>query len=255
MFENGLSLETSGQRRLRPPAPYLGPAQAPAISRIDLGAENQMALELRPAHDPTKAYGFVCTVLSTKTFSAGIWLWHRENGNAKWAARKVIEFPPSPPTRICCHRRSSSSRPRRHWLPKLRSASTTSSSTLHAGGPASSTVRRERCVSSTRNGLGADRRDGLAARLIPRPARSMALPRCWRSAATAAASTSLTRFTRRSTISSIPRAFTDGSLKSTSNPAGGIALDPDFFIPFEGERPHQIHLEGGDCSSDSFCYP
>jgi methanethiol oxidase len=39
------------------------------------------------------------------------------------------------------------------------------------------------------------------------------------------------------------------------NPAGGIALDPNFFIPFEGERPHQIHLEGGDCSSDSFCYP
>jgi selenium-binding protein 1 len=39
------------------------------------------------------------------------------------------------------------------------------------------------------------------------------------------------------------------------NPAGGMALDPNFFIPFEGERPHQIHLEGGDCSSDSFCYP
>ncbi len=51
------------------------------LQEIDLGAENQMALELRPAHDPTKAYGFVCTVLSTKTLSAGIWLWHRENGN------------------------------------------------------------------------------------------------------------------------------------------------------------------------------
>jgi selenium-binding protein 1 len=27
------------------------------------------------------------------------------------------------------------------------------------------------------------------------------------------------------------------------------------FIPFEGERPHQVRLEGGDASSDSYCYP
>jgi selenium-binding protein 1 len=39
------------------------------------------------------------------------------------------------------------------------------------------------------------------------------------------------------------------------NPNGGIAIDPNFFVPFQGERPHQIRLEGGDSSSDSFCYP
>jgi selenium-binding protein 1 len=43
--------------------------------------------------------------------------------------------------------------------------------------------------------------------------------------------------------------------KADANPAGGLALDKDFFIKFEGERPHQIHLEGGDASSDSYCYP
>jgi selenium-binding protein 1 len=26
-------------------------------------------------------------------------------------------------------------------------------------------------------------------------------------------------------------------------------------LTFEGERPHQIRLEGGDASSDSYCYP
>ena len=31
-----------------------------------------------------------------RTLSAGIWLWHRENGNGKWAARKVIEIPAEP---------------------------------------------------------------------------------------------------------------------------------------------------------------
>jgi methanethiol oxidase len=43
--------------------------------------------------------------------------------------------------------------------------------------------------------------------------------------------------------------------KIDCNQAGGLKVDPDFFIAFDGERPHQIHLEGGDSSSDSYCYP
>jgi methanethiol oxidase len=36
---------------------------------------------------------------------------------------------------------------------------------------------------------------------------------------------------------------------------GGMTLDPDFFIEMEdGLRPHQVRLQGGDASSDSFCY-
>ena len=41
-----------------------------------------------------------------------------------------------------------------------------------------------------------------------------------------------------------------------ADPNGGIKLDPDFFVDFdEGYGSHQIRLEGGDCSTDSFCYP
>ena len=37
---------------------------------------------------------------------------------------------------------------------------------------------------------------------------------------------------------------------------GSFTLDPDFYIDFpENTRAHQIRLEGGDCSTDSFCYP
>src|SRR5258708_22482999 len=43
--------------------------------------------------------------------------------------------------------------------------------------------------------------------------------------------------------------------KIDCNPAGGMTIDPKFFTTFEGERAHQIRLEGGDSSSDSFCYP
>ncbi|MGE5232243.1 MAG: selenium-binding protein SBP56-related protein, partial [Deltaproteobacteria bacterium] len=37
--------------------------------------------------------------------------------------------------------------------------------------------------------------------------------------------------------------------------SGGITFDPNFFLEFEnGYRPHQVRLQGGDASSDSFCY-
>src|SRR5213080_4863218 len=61
---------------------------------IDLGGEQQMVLELRPAHDPRKPYGFVGVVVSTADLSASVWLWERKNGKVE--ATKVIEIPPEP---------------------------------------------------------------------------------------------------------------------------------------------------------------
>jgi methanethiol oxidase len=37
-------------------------------------------------------------------------------------------------------------------------------------------------------------------------------------------------------------------------PNGGIDLDRAGLIEFDGMRPHQVHLEGGDASSDSYCF-
>jgi selenium-binding protein 1 len=42
------------------------------LEALDLGEEHQMVLELRPAHDPTKAYGFAGVVVNTKDLSASI---------------------------------------------------------------------------------------------------------------------------------------------------------------------------------------
>src|SRR5215471_3347956 len=55
------------------------------LQEIDFGEEHQLVFELRPAHDPTKAYGFVNCVISLKDLSSSIWTWYRENG--KWAGR------------------------------------------------------------------------------------------------------------------------------------------------------------------------
>ena len=41
-----------------------------------------------------------------------------------------------------------------------------------------------------------------------------------------------------------------------ANPNGGLELAKDFWVSFpDGYRTHQVRLEGGDCSTDSFCYP
>src|SRR5215208_3244894 len=64
------------------------------MQALDLGAEQQMVLELRPSHDPNKTYGFVGVVISIKDLSASIFTWYRDNG--KWAVRKVIEIPAEP---------------------------------------------------------------------------------------------------------------------------------------------------------------
>src|SRR5689334_12860808 len=64
------------------------------LQALDLGAEQQMALELRPAHDPAKTYGFLGVVVSLKDLSASVWLWHQDNGS--WGVKKVIEIPAEP---------------------------------------------------------------------------------------------------------------------------------------------------------------
>jgi selenium-binding protein 1 len=35
---------------------------------------------------------------------------------------------------------------------------------------------------------------------------------------------------------------------------GGMRLDPKFFLQLGNMRPHQVRLQGGDASSDSYCY-
>jgi selenium-binding protein 1 len=36
---------------------------------------------------------------------------------------------------------------------------------------------------------------------------------------------------------------------------GDLQVDPEFYVEFSGERPHQVRLAGGDASSDSYCFP
>jgi selenium-binding protein 1 len=42
--------------------------------------------------------------------------------------------------------------------------------------------------------------------------------------------------------------------KVNVDPRGGMSLDNGFLLECDGMRPHQVRLEGGDASSDSYCY-
>ena len=61
---------------------------------VDLGAEHQMVLELRPSHDPDATWGFVGVVVSTADLSASVWRWHRDGTD--WKVDKVITIPAEP---------------------------------------------------------------------------------------------------------------------------------------------------------------
>ena len=54
-----------------------------------------MVLELRPAHDPNKTYGFVGVVVSTADLSASVLLWERADGR-HGKRPKVITIPAEP---------------------------------------------------------------------------------------------------------------------------------------------------------------
>ena len=66
------------------------------VQEIDLGPEHQMVLELRPAHDPRKAYGFVGVVTSTADLSrVGVAVGARRRRH-RVSVEKVITIPPEP---------------------------------------------------------------------------------------------------------------------------------------------------------------
>ncbi|HKA49611.1 MAG TPA: selenium-binding protein SBP56-related protein, partial [Candidatus Dormibacteraeota bacterium] len=43
-------------------------------------------------------------------------------------------------------------------------------------------------------------------------------------------------------------------IKLDADASGGLTADPSFLLRTE-QRTHQVRLEGGDASSDSYCYP
>jgi selenium-binding protein 1 len=94
MLENGLVPELLLSNKYGHAIHFWDLAKGQHHERVDLGEEHQMALEVRPSHDPEATWGFVGVVISTKDLSGSIFRWYRDG--EKWKAEKVISIPAEP---------------------------------------------------------------------------------------------------------------------------------------------------------------
>jgi len=223
------------------------------LQTLDLGADQQMVLELRPSHDPTKVYGFVGVVVSTKDLSASVWTWFRDEKG--WQIRKTIEVPaePADPEQL-----PPALKPFKAVPPLITDINLSLDDRfLYVSCWGTGEFQQYDVSDPMKPKLtGSVRLGGITSR-APHP-KGGALNG-------AGQMVELSRDGRRVYLTNSLYAAWDEQFypdgvrgwlaKIDANPNGGMSVDKNFFVKFEGERPHQVRLEGGDSSSDSFCYP
>ena len=223
------------------------------LQALELGAEHQMALELRPAHDPTRGHGFLGVVVSVADLSASVWTWHRENG--RFAIEKTITIPaqPADPSRL---------------PPALKP--------FGAVPPFITDIELsldDRYLYVSCWGTGELRQYDVSDPLAPKQTGSIPLggvvartphPKTGPLSG-APQMVEVSRDGKHVYVTSSLYATWDEQLypdglagwlaKINVDASGHMTLDPDFLTDFGPRRPHQVRLGGGDASSDSYCYP
>jgi selenium-binding protein 1 len=222
---------------------------------LDLGGEQQLVLELRPSHDPTKTYGFVGVVVSLKDLSSSIWLWSRENG--KYGVKKVIEIPaePADPEVLPPLLKGFKAVP-----PLLTDIDLSLDDRFLYTSCWGTGEMRQYDVSDPHNPkqVGSLHIGGIARR-APHPSKPTAALNGGPQMVEVSRDGRRVYFTNSLYSAWDAQFYPDGirgwMVKADAGPDGGLRLDPKFFVEVDGMRPHQIRLEGGDASSDSYCYP
>jgi selenium-binding protein 1 len=225
------------------------------VQEIDLGEEYQLVFELRPAHDPRKAYGFAGVVLCLKDLSASIFLWYRDG--VRWAVKKVISIPAEPADP--------------DELPPLLKG-------FRACPPLVTDIDLsvdDQYLYVSCWGTGDFHQYDVSDPFNPKLTGKVRIGGIVSRAAHPRGNGPLTggpqmvevsRDGRRvyftnSLYSAVDTQFyPDGiegwMVKADAKPEGGIQFDRNFFLSWpQGHLPHQVRLQGGDASSDSYCYP
>jgi len=230
------------------------------LQRLEMGPQYQMALEVRPARDPAKSYGFVGVVISLEDLSSSIWLWYldQSRGAGEWKITKVIDIPAEPADPAD--------------LPPLLQG-------FKAAAPLVTDINLsldDRFLYVSCWGTGEMRQYDVSDPFHPRLTGSIRIGGMVRRSAHPARPehplgggpqmVELSRDGRRVYVTNAlyspwdrqfyPDGFSGWLVKADVGADGGIALDRSFLLELEnGMRPHQVRLQGGDASSDSFCYP
>ncbi len=227
------------------------------LKRLDLGAEQQMALELRPAHNPRRSYGFVGVVLSLANLSSSVFMWYRDTTTGEWMTKKVIEIPAEPAEA--------------EELPPLLAG-------FKAVPPLVTDINLsldDRFLYVSCFGTGELRQYDVSEPFAPKLTGSLKIGGIVKRTPHpkqpdkplngAPQMVEVSRDGQRVYITNSlytpwdAQFYPDGvrgwMAKVDVNQSGGMAFDPRFLVEMDdGLRPHQVRLEGGDASSDSFCY-
>jgi len=227
------------------------------LRRLELGEKEQMVLELRPAHDPRSAHGFAGVVLNLEDLSSSIFLWYMDEESGEWRTRKVITIPAEPadsadlPPVIAPF----------DAVPPLVTDINLSldDQTLYVScWGTGELIQYDVSDPFDPVKTGSVRIGGITGRKAhpsdpDRPLNG------------GPQMVEVSRDGKRVYLTNslyspwdaqfYPEGIRGWMAKVDVLPGGGIALNPDFLVEFEeGLRPHQVRLEGGDASSDSFCY-
>ena len=233
------------------------------LQTLELGPQYQMPLELRPAHDPRKQYGFVGVVISLEDLSGSIWCWQREGDDGDFTITKVYDIPAEPVADEDVER-----------LPEMLRA-------FKAVPPLITDIDLtvdDRFLYVSCFGTGQALQLDVTDPLHPREVGQIRLGGIiTRAAHPAAPDLPLAGAPQMVEISRDGRRvywtnslygawdeqfYPDGvgawMAKADIDPrTGAMTLDERFFPhgdDFRGNRVHQTHLEGGDASSDSYCF-
>jgi selenium-binding protein 1 len=227
---------------------------------LDLGKEHQIVLELRPAHDPTKAYGFVNSVVSLNDLSSSVWLWHWKDGAngaaTAWEATKVLTIPAEPADED-------------QLPPALKP--------FKAVPPLVSDIELsvdDQTLYVSCWGTGELKQFDVADPFNPQETGSVRIGgivgREGHPAATGPLNggpqmVEVSRDGKRVYVTNslylpwdaqfYPEGIEGWLVKLDAESEGGMAFDENFFLDFGDQRPHQVRLQGGDASTDSYCFP
>jgi selenium-binding protein 1 len=226
------------------------------VQTVDLGDQYQMVLELRPAHDPTRRYGFAGVVVSVEDLSSSVWLWHFDGG--RWAATKVITIPAEPV-------------PAEKLPPLLQGfgavpplvtdiALSVDDRYLYVSCWGTGELQRYDVSDPFHPVAAGTVRIGGIGRQRAHPARPDQPLRGGPQMVEVSRDGKRVYLTNSLYGSWDEQFYPDGvgawMAKIDAN-GPGIALDERFFLDgevFRGRRVHQVRLQGGDASSDSYCF-
>ena len=258
MIEDGINPELLLGRKYGHRLHFWDLAKRNLTQTVDLGDQYQMTLELRPAHDPTREYGFVGVVVSVADLSASIWVWHRSNG--EFAVTKIIDIPAEPADAADL---PPALQPFGAVPPLVTDIDLSVDDTFLYVSCWGTGELKQYDVSDPFHPVetGSIRLGGIVGRAAHPSFPDEPL-------AGGPQMVEVSRDGRRVYVTNSlygswdDQFYPDGVgawlAKIDVAPGGGIALDPRFFPhgdEFRGLRVHQTRLQGGDASSDSYCFP